>query len=75
VADGGDSPSAVVAGREWLGAVRARLSDEERQMVDLRAEGLGWAALAARLGGTAEGRRKQLARALDRVPGALDQAE
>jgi RNA polymerase sigma-70 factor (ECF subfamily) len=61
------SPSSQVANRELLQAVRARLSDEERLLADLRGEGREWAAIAAELGDTAEGRRKQLARALDRV--------
>ncbi len=61
------SPSSQVANRELLQAVRARLSDEERLLADLRGEGREWAAIAAEVGGTAEGRRKQFARALDRV--------
>ena len=35
--------------------------------MDLRGEGLGWADVAARLGGTAQARRMQLARAVDRL--------
>jgi RNA polymerase sigma-70 factor (ECF subfamily) len=61
------SPSQVVAGRELLAEVRSRLSPEERQLADLKAQGHDWAAIAAELGGTAEARRKQLARAIDRV--------
>jgi RNA polymerase sigma-70 factor (ECF subfamily) len=66
-AGGGASPSEVVAGEELLREFRARLSDEERCIADLRAAGEGWAAVAARLGGTADGRRVQLGRALARV--------
>lgn len=40
---------------------------EERRIADRRAEGGDWAAIAAELGGTPDGRRMQLARALDRV--------
>jgi RNA polymerase sigma-70 factor (ECF subfamily) len=61
------SPSACLAGRELLAEVRRRLNDDERRLADGRAEGHDWAAIAAELGGTAEARRKQLARALDRV--------
>jgi hypothetical protein len=43
------------------------LSDEERQLADLRGQNYEWAEIAERVGGTAQGRRKQLARALDRV--------
>jgi RNA polymerase sigma factor (sigma-70 family) len=61
------SPSEEVAGRELLTAFRQRLSVEERQLADLRARGEDWAGIAAALGGTAAGRRKQLERAIDRV--------
>ena len=63
----GTSPSRLVAGQELLGEFRKRLSGEELLLADRRAEGKEWTAIAAELGGTAEARRKQLARALDRV--------
>jgi RNA polymerase sigma-70 factor (ECF subfamily) len=66
------TPSRLVAGRELLDEFRRRLSDEERMLADLRAEGCEWAEVADRLGGTAAGRRKQLARALDRVEQQLE---
>jgi RNA polymerase sigma-70 factor (ECF subfamily) len=68
---GGASPSQIAAGKELLAEFRNRLSEEERQLADRRAEGRDWAAIAAELGGTPEGRRKQLARAVDRVVRAL----
>ena len=37
------TPSRLVAGRELLEAFRGRLSDEERMLADLRAEGCEWA--------------------------------
>ena len=61
------SPSRLVVGRELLAEVRRRLSEEERLLAELRADGCEWTEIAARLGGTAEARRKQLARAVDRV--------
>jgi RNA polymerase sigma-70 factor (ECF subfamily) len=61
------SPSEEVAGRELLEAFRQRLSDEERQLADRRAEGLAWEDIAAAHGGTAQARRKQLERAVERV--------
>ncbi len=67
VAARGPSPSRVACGREQLAEVRRRLSDEERRLADLRAEGREWAEVATAMGGTAQARRKQLARALDRV--------
>jgi RNA polymerase sigma-70 factor (ECF subfamily) len=60
-------PSQVIAGRELLEMFRQRLSAEERQLADLRAQGNGWAEIAASVGGTAGARRKQLARAVERV--------
>ena len=49
------TPSRLVAGRELLDEYRRRLSDEERMLADLRAEGCEWAEIAGRLGGTAGG--------------------
>jgi RNA polymerase sigma-70 factor (ECF subfamily) len=66
-ADARPSPSELVAGRELLDRFRQGLSEEERQLTDLRGEGLSWADIAARLGGTAQARRMQLARAVERV--------
>src|SRR5262249_10545549 len=40
------SPSRLVVGRELLDEFRRRLTDEERQLADLRAEGLEWAEIA-----------------------------
>lgn len=67
VAAADPSPSAVVAGAELLQAFRDKLAPEERQLADLRAQGYGWAEIAAEVGGTAEARRMQFTRALDRV--------
>jgi RNA polymerase sigma-70 factor (ECF subfamily) len=67
VAGADATPSRVAAGKELLAEVRGRLSDEERRVAELRGQGLGWEEIAASLGGTAGARRKQLARALDRV--------
>lgn len=62
-----ETPSQHVAGRELLHEVRKRLTEEENRLVDLRALGRDWAAIATELGGTSEARRKQLARAVQRV--------
>jgi RNA polymerase sigma-70 factor (ECF subfamily) len=61
------SPSRLLAGQELLEQFRARLSEEERRLADLRHDGLAWAEIAERLGGTAQARRMQLARAVERV--------
>jgi RNA polymerase sigma-70 factor (ECF subfamily) len=67
VASPGPTPSRYMAGRELLARFREKLTDEERQVADLRSQGLGWDEVAARLGGTAQARRMQLSRALARV--------
>jgi RNA polymerase sigma-70 factor (ECF subfamily) len=67
VAESGAGPATLVANRDLLERLRARLSPEERDLADRRSRGEEWAAIAAALGGTAQGRRKQLERALDRA--------
>jgi RNA polymerase sigma-70 factor (ECF subfamily) len=64
------SPSQQVAGRELLERFRQSLGTEERQLAELRSQGLAWADIAAQLGGTAQSRRMQLVRAVER--GARD---
>jgi RNA polymerase sigma-70 factor (ECF subfamily) len=67
ISAGDASASSVVAREELLREVRARLSEEERSIADLRAAGRKWAEIAAGLGGTADARRIQLQRAAARV--------
>ena len=62
-----ETPSQIVSARELLARFRERLTVDERQVADLRALGHGWDDVAAELGGTPDARRKQLARALQRV--------
>jgi DNA-directed RNA polymerase specialized sigma24 family protein len=69
------TPSRLVAGRELLEAFRGRLTEEERMLADLRGEGCEWAEIAARVGGTAQARRMQLARAVRRVERQLEGCE
>ncbi len=66
-ADGTPTPSRVVSGRELLEQFRTRLGPEERQIADLRAEGLQWSEVAEKMGGSPQARRMQLARAVERV--------
>jgi RNA polymerase sigma-70 factor (ECF subfamily) len=56
-----------VAAQELLHEIQRRLAPDERQLVELRNQGLDWAAIAARLGGSPVVLRKRLSRALDRV--------
>jgi RNA polymerase sigma factor (sigma-70 family) len=69
------SPSRMVAGRELLEEFRRRLSEEERALLDLRAQGFEWPEIAAKVGGTPGARRKQFARAVDRVEQQLEGSE
>lgn len=65
--DGQPSPSEILSRRELLERMRASLSDEERQIADLRGQGLAWEQVAERLGGSGNTRRMQLTRGIERV--------
>jgi RNA polymerase sigma factor (sigma-70 family) len=61
------SPSMHVAGKELIFHADRLLSEDERQLRDLRKEGLDWGTIARQLGSTPEALRKKLARAMERV--------
>ncbi len=61
------TPSEQLANQEVLDALRQQLTLEERQLANLRADGLSWDDIAARLGGKAQARRMQLARGVERA--------
>ena len=65
--DAGPTPSLQVANEELIQEFRKRMTPEELQIAERRTQGLQWEAIAAELGGTGEGCRKQLSRAMDRV--------
>jgi RNA polymerase sigma-70 factor (ECF subfamily) len=65
------SPSEWCAGQELLQEIHKRLSPEERRLADRRVEGDDWAAISAEVGGTPDGLRMQLARAVDRISAQL----
>jgi RNA polymerase sigma-70 factor (ECF subfamily) len=67
VAGVGPTPSVVAAGKKLLANFLGRLGDEDRRIVELRGQGLAWDEVARQLGGTAQARRMQLARAAERV--------
>jgi RNA polymerase sigma factor (sigma-70 family) len=75
VADEQPSPSEIVSRKEILERWQALLSDEERQIIDLRNQGLGWDEVAAQLGGSGQARRMQLARGIERLTRQLGIAE
>jgi RNA polymerase sigma factor (sigma-70 family) len=61
------SPSETFSRRELLERMRASLTDEEREIADLRGQGLAWEQVAERLGGNGNTRRMQLTRGIERV--------
>jgi DNA-directed RNA polymerase specialized sigma24 family protein len=61
------NPLEEVEARDLEQSVQSRLTREEWELFDLRRQGLSWEEIRARKGGTAEGRRKQLFRALRRL--------
>lgn len=63
----GATPSREVAGRELLELARRRMSRDELELLDRRAEGDDWATIARDLGAQPDALRKRLTRALDRV--------
>jgi RNA polymerase sigma-70 factor (ECF subfamily) len=67
VVDRGDSPSEIASGAELIQEFLRRMSPAERRLAELRASGLGWDEVAARVGSTTESTRKQLERAIRRV--------
>jgi RNA polymerase sigma-70 factor (ECF subfamily) len=71
----GPSPSQHAAVAELLEKARHLFAPDEWQLLQLRKEGREWADIARELGGTADGLRKRLARAVARVTQALGLAE
>jgi RNA polymerase sigma-70 factor (ECF subfamily) len=65
--DGQPSPSEILSRRELLERMQACLTDEEREIADLRGQGLAWEQVAERLGGSGQARRMQLTRGIERV--------
>jgi DNA-directed RNA polymerase specialized sigma24 family protein len=56
------APDSLLERRDLLEAVRARLPDASRHLLELREQGLSWAAIADRVGGTVAACRVRLAR-------------
>jgi RNA polymerase sigma-70 factor (ECF subfamily) len=63
----GVEPDRRVAAKELLEQFRDRLSEQERQVAERRALGQSWKQIAEDMGGTPDGRRKQLSRAVNRI--------
>jgi RNA polymerase sigma-70 factor (ECF subfamily) len=71
----GSSPSEHVAGEELLERAYRLLDPDECHLLQLRKEGWEWSDIARLVGGTTEGLRKQMARAIARVTEALGLVE
>jgi RNA polymerase sigma factor (sigma-70 family) len=69
--DRAEGPSQEAMYRELLQMFRERLTEEERQLADLRAAGHKWTDIAAQLQGQPEALRKKLDRAVQRVARSL----
>lgn len=67
VVDPYPSPGQLAANRELLQALRSRLSEEERQLVELREQECSWAEIAERVGSKPDTVRMRYHRAIDRV--------
>ncbi len=67
VADPQPSASEMLSRQELLERMREALTPDERKVADLRSEGLGWDQVAAELGGSAQARRMQLSRGIERA--------
>ncbi|MCA9062908.1 MAG: sigma-70 family RNA polymerase sigma factor [Planctomycetaceae bacterium] len=67
-----ESPSQIIQRRELMARMSELLTDREKQVAAMRRDGLGWEAIAAQVGGTAEAVRKLLSRAVERVTAHLE---
>ncbi|APZ95019.1 RNA polymerase sigma factor [Fuerstiella marisgermanici] len=65
-------PRTAAAARELLSEVRSRLTADELQIADLRNAGKSWEEVATELSESADGLRKRLERALDRVRAEIE---
>lgn len=72
VASSTQGPCEIASDVDLIHAIKHRLDDEGRQIVDLRAEGWEWPEIAERLGGTPQARRVQLTRTVHRVAKSLN---
>lgn len=71
VADPQPGPATIVAAREQLAALMNQLSHAEQAIARRRAEGQGWAEIAADLGESPQAVRMRLTRAIGRVASHL----
>jgi DNA-directed RNA polymerase specialized sigma24 family protein len=72
VADLAPGPHQQAIDRELVSRAYDLMDADVRQIAAHRAEGENWAGVAAQMGGTADARRKQFGRAMDRIAQALE---
>lgn len=72
MADPGPTPSEVVLQRDLLDRALALMDPAVREIAELRTQGMDWNEIAERLGGEPDARRKQFARAIDRIVSRFD---
>jgi hypothetical protein len=65
-------PAQQVAGRELLDRALSMMTPDIREVAARRMDGETWADIAAALGGTADGRRKQFERSIGMISEALE---
>ena len=65
--DRAETPSQIAQGRDLIEQFHARLTPEERQIVEARAKGEGWAEIAKTTGETADAARMRFSRAVSRI--------
>ena len=71
IPDHAPGPERIAIGRELLQTLYDRLTDDERDLAIRRAGGQQWTEIAAELGGTPQGHRMKLSRAITRVSPGL----
>jgi RNA polymerase sigma factor (sigma-70 family) len=62
-----ETPSEIVAWEEMVVKFRSRMSPKEQRIAELRVADCDWPEVAAQVGGTPDGVRKQLDRAIQRI--------
>ena len=70
-AAGSAEPTEQALDRDLVNRAFGLMDAQVREMAKCRARGLGWSEIASRFGGTADARRKQFQRAVDRIAQTL----
>jgi RNA polymerase sigma-70 factor (ECF subfamily) len=65
-------PNEQTLGQELIDRAFELMDPQVREMAECRSRGMGWLEVAAQLGGSADARRKQFQRAIDRIAVTLE---